>query len=295
MPAGTDDGEDPFDQPVVMAGVGGSGTRVVAEVVRGLGIYIGDTLNRSLDNMWWTTLFSRAGWFYDLEGPTDPRYRKTVRLFEEAMEGTIAPTPRRLFRVLEAYWDGPCYLVPSLRRFATDGWDRDRHAGWGFKEPNALVYLRYHHASWPGMRYVHVVRNGLDMAWSGHPPMFDLWTRHHDIDPPVPDDRLPAAKLKWWVRANRDALAFCEEEIPDRHHVVRFEDLCREPRQEIERLDDFLGTDASEAAIDELSQAPEVPDSIGRHRDRDLSLLDEEDVEAVDEFGYEADHALDAQ
>lgn len=296
MPESSATSRDEFaSSPVVMAGVGGSGTRVVAEIVEGLDVFIGESLNSARDNLWWTTLFSRPEWFYGLEGPEDPAYQRTARLFEDALRGDALPTPRNLREVFRAYRQGPVYLLPSLRRFGTSGWDRERHRAWGFKEPNALLYLRYHRATWPGMRYVHVIRNGLDMAWSGHPPMYEHWRDHYGIDPPVPEGRERAARLKWWVRANQDALDFCRNEVPDRHLVVRFEELCREPRREVERIADFLGADADEATLAELAQVPRVPDSLGRHRDHDLSLLDAEDLDAVEELGYDVDHARDAQ
>lgn len=294
-----DDVPEPHDldpaAPVLMAGDSGSGTRVVAEIVRGLGVYIGDTLNRSLDNLWWTTLFKRPDWFYNLDGPGDPAFRRAAETFTAAMRGDLAPTPRRLLQVLRAYRESVVDLRPALSIFAGDGWDPDDHAAWGWKEPNAIVQLPHHLEAWPRMRYVHVIRNGLDMAWSDHTPMYDFWGRHHGIDPPVPDERRPAALLKWWVRANREALAFCQERLPDRHLVVRFEDLCQEPRETVERLDAFLGTDAPEDRLDELAALPRVPDSAGRHRDHDLSVLDADDLDAVEDLGYEVEHARKAQ
>lgn len=45
--------------PVAIGGVGGSGTRVFAEILRGFGFYIGDCLNGALDNLWFTLLCKR--------------------------------------------------------------------------------------------------------------------------------------------------------------------------------------------------------------------------------------------
>ena len=44
---------------VAAGGVGGSGTRLVAELLRGLGLQMGSDLNVSLDTRWFTLLFKR--------------------------------------------------------------------------------------------------------------------------------------------------------------------------------------------------------------------------------------------
>ena len=54
--------------PVIIGGVGGSGTRVVAEILDNLGFYIGNDLNPAKDNLWFLLLFKRPRW-----------YRKTQR------------------------------------------------------------------------------------------------------------------------------------------------------------------------------------------------------------------------
>src|SRR6266550_6138718 len=47
-------------QPVAIGGVGGSGTRLVAEILRHLGYYMGRDLNEASDNLWFTLLFRRT-------------------------------------------------------------------------------------------------------------------------------------------------------------------------------------------------------------------------------------------
>jgi len=49
--------------PVAIGGVGGSGTRVVAETVNRLGIAFGRDLNGASDNLLYTLLFKRPHWF----------------------------------------------------------------------------------------------------------------------------------------------------------------------------------------------------------------------------------------
>ncbi|MCX6279657.1 MAG: hypothetical protein NT004_16405, partial [Bacteroidetes bacterium] len=50
--------------PVVVGGVGGSGTRVIAEILSLLNFYLGNDLNGPNDFLLYTLLFKRKKWFY---------------------------------------------------------------------------------------------------------------------------------------------------------------------------------------------------------------------------------------
>jgi hypothetical protein len=47
--------------PIAIGGVGGSGTRAVAAILRDVGIDIGSDLNNTLDSPWFTSLFKQPG------------------------------------------------------------------------------------------------------------------------------------------------------------------------------------------------------------------------------------------
>ncbi len=49
--------------PVIIGGVGGSGTRVIAELLSKIGYYIGNDLNNASDNLLYTLIFKRPNWF----------------------------------------------------------------------------------------------------------------------------------------------------------------------------------------------------------------------------------------
>jgi hypothetical protein len=67
--------------PVAIGGLGGSGTRIVAEMLAAGGVYIGEDLNDALDNQWFTLLMKRPK-FYPNGDP-----RRPFTLFKNAMEG----------------------------------------------------------------------------------------------------------------------------------------------------------------------------------------------------------------
>ena len=45
--------------PVAIGGVGGSGTRLIAQLLMELGVYMGSDRNDANDNLWFTLLFKR--------------------------------------------------------------------------------------------------------------------------------------------------------------------------------------------------------------------------------------------
>ena len=55
--------------PVVVGGVGGSGTRVVEQMLRQLGVYTGADLNSAGDNRWFTLLCKLPRWDLGSLGP----------------------------------------------------------------------------------------------------------------------------------------------------------------------------------------------------------------------------------
>jgi hypothetical protein len=53
------DSPSPGASPVIIGGVGGSGTRLIAQMLKELGFYLGSDLNSANDNLWFTLLFKR--------------------------------------------------------------------------------------------------------------------------------------------------------------------------------------------------------------------------------------------
>ena len=58
--------------PLVIGGLGGSGTRVVADIVLAQGWYLGQDLNRAKDNLLFTLLFKRPYWRKQLSNGVAP-------------------------------------------------------------------------------------------------------------------------------------------------------------------------------------------------------------------------------
>jgi hypothetical protein len=111
----------------------------------------------------------------------------------------------------------------------------------GDKTPAFVWEIPLLAAAFPTARFIHVVRDGRDVALA-----FKALAHR-------PPDTLPDGVIYWrnHVRAGRRF----GNAIPGRYTEVRYEDLLDNPQQELERLCDFLGLDFEERMLDYQSKA----------------------------------------
>lgn len=268
--------------PVAIGGLGGSGTRVFAEMLRYAGVDIGTRLNRSLDNLWFTVLFKRAAWVG--RRPEDEELSTAARLF-------CLATTRGLAQRLEPE-DATLIADLAADLPPNGGWQcgaRAEHAAdllasrrdrpplsWGWKEPNTHVFLPALDRALPGLRYIHVVRDGRDMAFSANTWQTRHWAHLYGL-PMTEDIPLPVRQLRYWLRANRAALDYGAQAMPGRFIVMPYEAFCADPEPHWHRLLSLLGKPASPLPSDLAIQ----PTTIGRAGTHDMSLFDPADIAAV--------------
>lgn len=155
---------------------------------------------------------------------------------------------------------------------------------WGWKEPNSHLVLPELIATFPGLRYVHVVRHPLDMAFSSNKNQLMTWGHLFDIPLPESGKGLPDAQLRWWLRSTRWAVDRGRP-LGDRFWITRFEDMCADRRGWTERLMGFIGVEPDEQLIPRASEHISTPDSLGRWRYQNLSGLDRRVLDAIVDLG----------
>ena len=79
--------------------------------------------------------------------------------------------------------------------------------GWGWKEPNTHVFLEHLAEALPALRYVHVMRDGVEMAFSGNQAQLHNWHALYGVERPAHASEAPRASLRYWLRANERALS----------------------------------------------------------------------------------------
>jgi hypothetical protein len=142
----------------------------------------------------------------------------------------------------------------------------DPRAPWGWKQPRSIYFLPLLHETFPELRFVHVIRDGRDIAFG---PQSDgvLERAELALEPsPRPDLPAPLRLMELWTRVNLLAADYGEARLASGYLRVRLEDLCRTPRREIARLCAFEGSGADPARVRELSGLINPSASLGRWR-----------------------------
>ncbi len=293
-------GKNTFDPsaPVVVGGMGGSGTRVVASILSELGFFMGSDLNSSLDNQSFTLLFKRPGWhrkYRDNKG----QVFQGLDILTRSMTGKNLPSPREMWFLLRAAFEivflGHTYrgygisLWPLLRVLRIAAGKRELHGnfiGWGWKEPNSHVYLEYLAEYFKHLKYIHTIRNGLDMAFSGNQQQLYNWGPLYGISLPEDESGLPGASLRFWVSANQRAFEIGHRLGENSFLVVNYDRLCTSPGMEIKRIISFLNLDGTPVPFSRLCSIPSVPKTMGRFRGHNLEQFCPQDIEWVKELGF---------
>ncbi|MDD5123606.1 sulfotransferase [Methylovulum sp.] len=241
--------------PVFVGGVGGSGTRVVTDILMKMGFFMGDNLNNSNDYM-------------EL-GKLLPRLRELIYIHgvktNQEINGHIHD---RLIEIEALIQSG--MQNPHLYR------------GWGWKAPPNFFILEHLNDHFPDLRYIHVIRHGLDMAFSENQNQLKNWGFYFDID--ADELSLPQASLRYWIEANKFAINLGQNFLQDRFYLLRFDKLCMEPQRVVAELAKFLGINDIDAAA--IIKNIHKPDSLGGYKSRDISIFNKGDIEEVVSLGF---------
>ena len=136
------------------------------------------------------------------------------------------------------------------------------------------------------MKYIHVIRHGLDMAFSANDWHIHHWGWLFGLETPKETQDYPSAQLKLWRRANRHTVKTAQEILGENFCLVRFEDVCLNTEATARRILDFLGVTPNRDVLNEFIGMVNVPDSLYRYRQKDINRFDTVDVEGIKEFGY---------
>ena len=275
--------------PVVVGGVGGSGTRVIAQLLQSLDFDMGSDLNESLDDLSFTALFKRPSlWPIDQHLPQ----------LEEALDVYLASRGHKSTSwISQAHQNArAAELLKSTRQ--KDEWietgdlnDREQFLTtasqpkslWGWKEPNAHIPLPFLLAALPNMKYIHVTRHGLDMAHSSNQTQLRVWGAQllgRAVDAGSADD-----SLAYWCAAHERLLQLCA--LPAMQILVLpFEKLFEDLDSALTQLYDFLQIphvlNTSQTQVSRLK----APQTIGRHRHQPRLRISPANERTLFRLGY---------
>ena len=287
--------------PVVVGGVGGSGTRLIADILMDMGYHMGFDLNETLDNLAFTLLFKRPHWYKAKMGCIEGHIRRGLDILNRGMTQQkplmLSPAEVQFFlnAVLYMYRHGHNHLGRgkgkwSLQRafklLASKPQKAISYNGWGWKEPNSHIYLKWLDRYYSELKYVHVIRNGLDMAYSSNQTQLYNWGYIWRIDQERIKHNPRWASLEYWIQANRHAINIGRTMGSRRFMILNFDHLCESPLDELFRLFSFLEVDTAGIAMDHYSGKISIPKTIGRYRQFDSSVFEKRQMDCVREMNF---------
>ncbi|MCU0253277.1 MAG: sulfotransferase [Acidobacteria bacterium] len=291
----------PGRPPLVIGGLGGSGTRLVAELAQESGFFLGADLNHARDNLWFTLLFKRPAW-YPARTERDPRQLElAAAMLERALTGR-GPLQRGSWGLLGQATAEAVRGRHGQTRAFTPGWPLAqaarlaralavpvRRAGpWGWKEPNSHVFLGALAERWPEMKFIYVNRHGLDMAYSRNQAQLHNWGPLFGVRAEGPPGTpQPRAMLEFWLRALERVAEAGPRLLGRRFLLLNYDELATRPDAALPGLVEFLGIDPRDAPQERLRALAVASESIGRHRRHDLSVFDPAQIDAVRSRGFE--------
>ena len=284
--------------PVVIGGLGGSGTTIGARLLIELGVFMGDDLNKKNDNLWFTFLFKRPKWFLSGALRREKEIDRLFGIFTKAMTGSSLNVPEIFLVFLVAFRSiitserpvgGPIIPWALRRAFGicfSKKHELSRSSRWGWKEPNSYIYLKFLAENYKNIKYIHVIRNGLDMAYSKNQNQLKNWGLLFGINEAEIQRSLPGASLKYWIAANRKTIEMAKDLPKNNFSLLNYDMLCSDPMAEISKLINFLGIEADKEKLMSLAGLITPPASIGRYCNKEMSVFCPEDLEAVRAFGF---------
>ena len=110
--------------------------------------------------------------------------------------------------------------------------------GWGWKNPRTLYLLPFLNELFPTMQYIHVIRDGRDHAFHPEFSYANYSGGLLDASEEQAPDHIRKAVI--WKRLNERAADFACKSMGDRYFQSKLESLCDDPASEVARIFRFL-------------------------------------------------------
>ena len=238
--------------PVVVFNKSHSGSRLLAELLEAAGVFMGAEQNESRDAL-------------PLLDVVDALVRRHYPDYAPLWDPESEPDP-----TLE-----PLIRAALARHLA--GYDGTSGAPWGWKLSESVYALPVLDWLFPDARFVHLVRDGRDVAFCDHKgPTDAFWRKVYfdsdrmrtfrgmPLDPGWYRRRAHVFNAQHWVNSVRVGRTYGAM-LRERCLEVRYEDLCRDFAATAARVLRFAGAPSADDAIERLAPAVRAT-SIGKHR-----------------------------
>lgn len=271
--------------PIIIGGIGGSGTRLIAQCLMELDFFMGDYLNQSNDNLWFTLLFKRK----EIVDISFKEFKKLTDIFYNAMFKCQPFTEQQVALINSlAENDRMTHNHAQLKAMAdsllaSQEKPQDLYQYWGVKEPNSHFIITPLSQAFLGMKYIYVERSGLDMAYNENKNQLNFWgdcffTEGFEVT--------PYYLLKYWCKIHQRIEGY-EKLMGKQFYLLNYDNFCKMPEQGIKKLCDFLDIKITKEQEIRLLGLIHIPKTMGQYKEQNTSLLDNKDIELVKKSGFD--------
>ena len=265
--------------PIAIGGLGGSGTRLFAQLLKLHGYYLGADLNEAQDNLWFTFLFKRRSAILE----NDYIFSKLIQIFFSAMQGDK--------KLILANIDLILLLTSPSRINHKREWLLERYeslvfqslpiaSSWAWKEPNTHIFIDKFLNNNKQLKYIHILRDPYYMAQSQNQNQLKIWGPiFFDNDIEI----TPRNSLTFWRKMHERILSL-QLIWPDRIFIASYEDLVERPDFLCQEISIFLNQIFKPTTVEKLKKLIESQSASASYCALDYSIFLEEDVNYINQF-----------
>jgi len=268
--------------PICVGGVGGSGTRLIANILKKRGLFLGHDLNESTDTLLFTLLFKDPSYTSLSTRGISDRY-ETLKQYLTQQPFTLSHQDILRNSVTERPLHGIGWLKKRVENAISAPTLPEQQKLWGWKEPNTHIFIDKILPLEPTLKYIHVVRHGLDMAYSSNQNQLKIWGQLLLNRTP---EQAPEESFNYWCAVHRRIIEL-EKQFSGRILILNYDLFVQRDEIELNRFFNFIGINAflddPSKSIYELFSPPK---SIGRSKFEDTSWVTENGKELLAEFKF---------
>lgn len=198
-------GKHSLPPPVIVGGVGGSGTRLIVKLLREMSIQMGENVNVSEDA------------------------KEFIGIYDAHITTYL----------LKQFIDMPVFQADLLS--AIKAHRQNMVSGnWGWKNPRTIYLLPILDKLMPSFNYIHVIRDGLEMVGSSNKNQLEKYQSCLLSSEQV---MLPSdiRAILFWATVNQSASNYGIAHMGERYMLLRFEDVCSDPTEAMRPIAERLG------------------------------------------------------
>jgi hypothetical protein len=237
-------------RPLILLGMHRSGTSLTTRLLADIGIHMGSWLSRDAESVHFQRLNRR------IFNSVGVRWGEVDLLIEamnspEFVEQQARIAQQALWRKWRFYDRNPVivnFFGPQLWQQMS----QDDSVAWGWKDPRTTVTFPIWTQVFPNARWLHVLRNGIDVTISTHRRSLKQQRKLRNRVFPI--DYSPrtldfAHSFHLWETYVSFVLERRELIPPGQYLEMRYEDLLAEPRRELQRVVDFVNYPVREEVL----------------------------------------------